>query len=130
MALVDNLQRIAKGLTPSGGDGGVPCSSDGRLDIGLSVSGIRKIGALPEQLLAAAWSVRLAPSVEIVAGRIEVKQMPELAIDAEVDLCRHGDGLFLQAKINIDLLGIQSELGSGVLQRIEAASETEAATAA
>src|SRR5580693_6215317 len=78
----------AKAHTTGGRDGGTSRSSDGRLDIKLSVPGTPGTGTNPEQLFAAGWSACFLTSIKIVAGRRKVNIPSELAVDADVDLCR------------------------------------------
>jgi len=59
MAQIDKIQYTAKANTTGGRDGGACRSSDGNLDIKLSLPGIRGTGTNPEQLLAPAGLLAL-----------------------------------------------------------------------
>jgi osmotically inducible protein OsmC len=94
----------AKTHTTGGRDKGVSRSSDGRLDVRLSVPGGPGTGTNPEQLLAAGWSACFESALALEARRAKVALPPDLAIDAEVDLnLSDGDGYFLRTRLNISL---------------------------
>jgi Ohr subfamily peroxiredoxin len=120
MAPPDKVQYTARVHTTGSRDGGASRSSNGRLDIKLPVPGTLGTGTTPEQLLAAGWSSHFGSSVKIVAGGMKIKLLPDLAVDAEVDLCRRNDvGFFLQAQINVSLQGIERELAHNLLAEAE-----------
>lgn len=96
--------------TTGGRDGGASRSSDGHLDIKLSLPG-KGDGTNPEQLLAAGWSACFTSAIGIAARRRRVALPTETTIDAEVDLCKVEDGTHvLQARLNVSLPGLDSEL--------------------
>lgn len=105
----------AKSHTTGGRDGGASRSSDGRLDVKLSLPGSPGTGTNPEQLLATGWSACFLSAIKISAGKMKVKLPPEAAIDAEVDLCTGGDGFFLQARLNVSLPGIEPEIAQALV---------------
>src|SRR3954463_10053020 len=76
----------AKAHTTGGRDGGVSRTSDGRLDVKLTVPGTPGNGTNPEQLFAVGWSSCFLSALKNVAARRKVKFPPDVAIDAEVDL--------------------------------------------
>lgn len=115
MAPPDKVQYTGRVHTTGGRDGGVSRSSDGHLDIKLSVPGTPGTGTNPEQLFAAGWSSCFVSSIKIVAGRMKIKLPADLAVDADADLCRNDGGLFLQARINVSLPGIERELAHNLL---------------
>ena len=92
--------------TTGGRERGSARSSDGRLDIKLSVPGGPGLGTNPEQLLAAGWSACFESAMALEARRTKVALPPDLAIDAEVDLNLGSDGYFLRARLNISLPGL------------------------
>ncbi len=75
----------AKVHTVGGRDKGEARSSDGRLDIKLSVPGGPGTGTNPEQLLAAGWSACFEGAIMLEARKKKVR-IEHLAIDAEIDL--------------------------------------------
>jgi osmotically inducible protein OsmC len=99
----------AKDHTTGGRDGGASRSSDGRLDIKLSVPGISGTGTNPEQLFGAGWSTCFISAMRIVAGKMNIGVPENVAIDIEVDLCLTGDAYSLQARLNISLPGLKHE---------------------
>jgi len=114
--MTDNITKIekvlytAKAHTTGGRDGGASRTSDGRLDVKLSVPGTSGTGTNPEQLFAVGWSACFLSAIKIVAARKKVKLPPDLAIDTEVDLGTTGGGYLLQARLNVSLPGIEREV--------------------
>jgi len=105
----------------TGGRQGTSRSSDGHLDIQLATPGTKNIGTNPEQLFAAGWSACFEGAMGIAARKLKVTLPAELAIDAEVDLCIGGGGYFLQARLNVDLPGLDREVARAL---VEAAHQT------
>lgn len=110
---VEKVQYTAKTHTTGGRDGGSSRSSDGNLDIKLSLPGTGS-GTNPEQLLAAGWSACFFSAMKITAAQMKVRFPAEAAIDAEVDLCSSGDEYFLQARLNISLPGLDREVAQSL----------------
>src|SRR6187399_2593364 len=77
----------AKAHTTGGREGGASRTSDGRLDVKLSVPGAPGNGTNPEQLFAVGWSSCFLSAVKIVASQMKVRLQADPIIDAEVDLC-------------------------------------------
>ena len=73
----------AKTHTTGGRESGVSRSSDGRLDVKLSLPGSARIGTNPEQLFAAGWSACFESAIGIAARKRKIA-LADLAIDAEV----------------------------------------------
>ena len=115
MALPDKVQYTARVHTTGGRDGGASSSADGRMGVHLSVPGTLGTGTNPEQLFAAGWSTCFVSSIKAVADRMKIELPPDLAVDAEVDLCRNEGGFFLQARIQVSLPGIERELAHTLL---------------
>jgi osmotically inducible protein OsmC len=107
--------------TTGGRDGGSSRSSDGRLDIKLSVPGAPGSGTNPEQLFAAGWSACFIGAMKIAAGKMKVRFPADGAVDAEVDLCMTGEAFFLQARLNISLPGLEHEAAQAL---VDAAHQT------
>jgi organic hydroperoxide reductase OsmC/OhrA len=51
----------------------------------------------------------------IVANRMKVKLPPDVAIDAEIDLCNSGDVYFLRARLNVSLPGLGREVAQAIV---------------
>ncbi len=96
--------------TTGGREHGVARSSDGRLDIRLSMPGSSGIGANPEQLFAAGWSACFEGAMGLAAWKMKVVLPADMAIDAEVDLCLADDEYFLRARLNISLPGLPRDI--------------------
>src|SRR6185503_1402522 len=105
----------AKAHTTGGREGGASRTSDGRLDVKLSVRGTPGNGTNPEQLFAVGWSACFTSAVKIVAAKMKVKLPPDMATDAEVDLCTGDDGYFLQARLNVSLPGVERQVAQSIL---------------
>jgi osmotically inducible protein OsmC len=120
-ALPVKVLYTAKTHTTGGRDGGTSRSSDGRLDIELSVPGKPGNGTNPEQLFAAGWSACFEGAIGLVAQKMKVALPAEMAIDAEVDLCTDGKGFLLQARLNVSLPGLAREVAQAL---VDAAHQT------
>jgi Ohr subfamily peroxiredoxin len=105
----------AKAHTTGGREGGASRTSDGRLDVKLSVPGAPGNGTNPEQLFAAGWSSCFLSAIKIVASQKKVKLQTDPVIDAEVDLCMSDDGYSLRARLNVSLPGLDRQLAQSIL---------------
>ena len=105
----------ARAHTTGGRDGGASRTSDGRLDLKLSVPGTHGAGTNPEQLFAVGWSSCFLSAIKIVAARMKVKLPPDVAIDAEVDLGETDGAYFLQARLNVSLPGIDRQTAQNLV---------------
>lgn len=121
MTPAEKVLYTAKTHTTGGRDGGSSRSSDGRLDIKLSVPGTPGSGTNPEQLFAAGWSACFEGAMGHAARAMKVKLPADLAVDAEVDLGTAGNEFFLQARLNVSLPGLDRETARAV---VEAAHQT------
>lgn len=105
----------------SGGREGASRSSDGRLDIQLSIPGAAGSGTNPEQLFATGWSACFIGAIRVAAARMKVQLPPSLAVDAEVDLGTT-DGVYgLAVRLKVSLPGVDRNIAG---QLISAAHET------
>jgi len=120
-ALPMKVLYTAKTHTTGGRDGGASHSSDGHLDIKLSVPGTPGSGTNPEQLFAAGWSACFEGAMGIAASKLKIPLPAGTAIDAEVDLCVGGEGFNLQARLNISLPGLAPEAARAL---VDAAHQT------
>jgi len=105
----------AKTHTEGGRDGGMSRTSDGRLDVKLSVPGGAGTGTNPEQLFAVGWSACYLSAIKIVAAKKKVRLPADVAVDAEVDLCQSDDGYTLQARLNVSLPGLEREVAQAIV---------------
>ena len=105
----------ARTRTTGGRDHGVARSSDAVLDIRLSTPGSARIGANPEQLLAAAWSASLESAIEAAARKRRIDFPVGLSIEAEVDLCVADGADFLRARLDVSLPGIGREVAQALV---------------
>lgn len=105
----------------TGGRDGMSRSSDGRLDIKLSSPGGPGNGSNPEQMFAAGWSACFQGAMGLAARKLKVTLPPDLAIDAEVDLCLADGAYFLAARLNVSLPGLGKDVAQAL---VDAAHET------
>ena len=110
MSRIGKVLHTAKTRTIGGREHGSSRSSDGRLDVKLSIPGSARIGTNPEQLLAAGWSACFESAIAVAAQKMKIAFPPDLAIDAEVDLNLAGDAYFLRARLNVSLPGLEPEV--------------------
>jgi osmotically inducible protein OsmC len=118
----------AKTHTTGGRENGVSRSSDGRLDIKLSVPGTSGNGTNPEQLFAAGWSACFEGAMGLVARKMRVTLPADLAIDAEVDLNLADGAYFLGARLTVSLPGVERELAQAVVDAAHQACPYSKAT--
>jgi Ohr subfamily peroxiredoxin len=109
------LLYTAKAHTTGGREGGASRTSDGRLDVKLTVPGTPGDGTNPEQLFAVGWSACFLSAIKLVASKMNVKLPPDVAIDPEVDLLTGNDGYFLRARLNVSLPGLERQVAQSIL---------------
>jgi lipoyl-dependent peroxiredoxin len=105
----------AKAHTTGGREGGASRTSDGRLDVKLTVPGTPGDGTNPEQLFAVGWSACFTSAIKVVAAKRKVQLPREMAADAEVDLCTDANGYFLKARLNVSLPGLDRQVAQSIL---------------
>ncbi len=109
----EKVQYTAKTHT-TGGRAGASRSDDGRLDVKLSIPGTSGTGTNPEQLFAAGWSACFEGAMGLAAREMKITLPAETAIDAEVDLCNTDGAYFLQARLNVNLPGLEREVAQAL----------------
>jgi Ohr subfamily peroxiredoxin len=109
----------AKAHTTGGREGGASRTSDGRLDVKLTVPGTPGDGTNPEQLFAVGWSACFLSAIKHVGAKMKVRIPPELAVDPEVDLLMGEDGFSLRARLNVSLPGLDREVAQKILDAAE-----------
>jgi Ohr subfamily peroxiredoxin len=110
----NKLIYTAKVHTTGGREGGASKSSDGNLDIRLSLPGSHGAGTNPEQLFAAGWSACFESAIGIAARKKKITLPDGFAIDAEVDLSLVGGFYTLSARLNINLPGMARDVAQGL----------------
>jgi lipoyl-dependent peroxiredoxin len=108
----------AKTHTAGGRENGLARSSDGRLDVKLSIPGSARIGANPEQLFAAGWSACFESAIRAAAHKRKIP-LPETAIDAEVDLHLADGEYSISARFNISLSGLNRDTAKSLIEDAE-----------
>jgi Ohr subfamily peroxiredoxin len=106
---IEKVIYTAKAHSTGGREGGTSRTSDGRLDVRLTVPGTKGDGTNPEQLFAVGWSSCYLSALKLVAARAKVRLPPDAAVDAEVDLGTTDGRYFIQARLNVNLPGIDPE---------------------
>lgn len=114
-----NVVYTAKTHTTGGREHGVGRSSDGRLDVKLSIPGTAGAGTNPEQLFAVGWSGCFEESMKIAARKMKIHLPEETALDAEVDLCKTGEDYFLQARLNVTVPGLERKVAQSIVDAAE-----------
>jgi osmotically inducible protein OsmC len=105
----------AKTHTTGGRERGAARSSDGHLDVRLSMPGSAGQGTNPEQLFAAGWSACFEGAMGVVARKMKIALPDDLAVDAEVDLNSGSDGYFLSARLNVSVPGLERTVAQTVV---------------
>ena len=118
----------AKAHTTGGREGGASRTSDGRLDVKLTVPGTPGNGTNPEQLFAVGWSACFLSAIKLVASKMKVKLPADVAIDPEVDLWTGSDGYFLKARSNVSLPGLERQVAQSILDGAHQTSPYSKAT--
>ncbi|MDD5579220.1 MAG: organic hydroperoxide resistance protein [Methylobacter sp.] len=121
MTQQEKVLYTAKTHTTGGRENGESRSSDGRLVIKLSSPGTPSTGTNPEQLFAAGWSACFEGAMGLAARKMKITLPADMAIDAEVDLCLTDGAYFLQARLNVSLPGLESDVAQAV---VDAAHQT------
>jgi Ohr subfamily peroxiredoxin len=98
----------------TGGREGASKSSDDNLNVKLTSPGSSRPGTNPEQLFAAGWSACFIGAMGIAAGKLNIKLPAETAVDAEVDLVVTDGAYSLQARLNITLPGLDTEVAKAL----------------
>jgi len=118
----------AKAHTTGGRDGGSARTSDGRLDVKLSLPGTPGLGTNPEQLFAAGWSACFIGAMKSAGPKMNIKVPNDVAIDSEVDLNYSGDGYSLGVRFNISLAGLEREVAERLAEAAHEACPYSKAT--
>jgi len=114
---IENVVYTAKAHTTGGRDGGASRTSDGRLDVKLSAPGSNREGTNPEQLFAVGWSSCYLSAMKLVAARMKVRLPIDAAVDAEVDLGTTDGSYFIQARMFVNLPGVESEIAKEIAEK-------------
>ena len=112
---IEKVIYTAKAHTTGGREGGASRTSDGRLDVKLSIPGTPGTGTNPEQLFAVGWSACYLSAIKLVAGKMKVRLPADVAINVEVDLGTADGGFLIQARINAILPGIEPDVAKAIV---------------
>jgi Ohr subfamily peroxiredoxin len=112
---IEKVLYTAKAHTTGGREGGASRTSDGRLDVKLSVPGTPGTGTNPEQLFAVGWSACYLSAIKLVAGKMKVHLPADVAVNSEVDLGTADGGYLIQARINAVLPGIEPDVAKALV---------------
>ena len=115
MTRIDKVLYTALTHTTGGRDGSSR-SNDGRLDIKLSPPGSTQPGTNPEQLFAAGWSACFLGAIGLAAVKRKIKLPTATAVDAEIDLGTTDGAYFLQARLRVNLPGVERDLAHSLIE--------------
>ncbi|RLQ90625.1 organic hydroperoxide resistance protein [Falsibacillus albus] len=106
--------------TAQGGRSGKVTTSDGTLDLNLSMpkslGGNEEAGATnPEQLFAAGYSACFDSALHLVAQKARKKI--ESRVTAEVSIGKEGDGFGLAVKLNVGINGVSQEEAEELVEK-------------
>jgi lipoyl-dependent peroxiredoxin len=116
MSRIENVLYTGKTHTTGGRNNGVARSSDGRLDVALTLPGSPGSGTNPEQLLGAGWSACFIGAMGKVASAMKVTLPADTAVDAEIDLGTTDGAYFIQARLNVSLPGLPRDVAQKVVE--------------
>jgi Ohr subfamily peroxiredoxin len=125
---MEKVLYTAKTHTAGGREGGTSRTSDGRLDVKLTHPGTPGTGTNPEQLFAAGWSACFLSAIKLAAAKMKVRLPDDFAVDAEVDLGTGEGGYLLQARLNVNLPGIEPEVAQKLVDTAHATCPYSKAT--
>jgi Ohr subfamily peroxiredoxin len=112
---IEKVLYTAKAHTTGGREGGASRTSDGHLEVKLTTPGTSGTGTNPEQLFAVGWSACFLSAIKVVAAKEKVRLPADVAVDAEVDLGTADGGYLIQARLNVSLPGIETEVAQGLV---------------
>jgi len=115
MSKFQKIVYTAHAHTTGGRDGGASRTSDGRLNVKLSIPGGPGDGTNPEQLFAIGWSACFLSAIKSLAARKRIQLPADVAIDAEVDLGLEHAVHGLAARLNVNLPGVDRETAQTLL---------------
>jgi Ohr subfamily peroxiredoxin len=115
----ERLLYAAKTHTAGGRENGACRSSDGRLDIKLSLPGSERVGANPEHLPAAGWSACFESAMGIASRKKRIALPADLAIGAAVNLNVADGGYFLRARLNVRLPGVERQVAAALVEEAD-----------
>ena len=115
MSKFQKIVYTAHAHTTGGRDGGASRTSDGRLNVKLSIPGGPGDGTNPEQLFAIGWSACFLSAIKSLAARKRIQLPADVAIDAEVDLGLEHGVHGLAARLNVNLPGVDRETAQTLL---------------
>jgi lipoyl-dependent peroxiredoxin len=115
MSKFQKIVYTAHAHTTGGRDGGASRTSDGRLNVKLSIPGGPGDGTNPEQSFAIGWSACFLSAIKSLAARKRIQLPADVAIDAEVDLGLEHGVHGLAARLNVNLPGVDRETAQTLL---------------
>lgn len=117
---IEKILYTAKTRTTGGREGSAK-SSDEKLNILLTPPGLNGSGTNPEQLFAAGWSACYIGALGLAAKKLGTILPKDTYVDAEVDLGMSGEAYLLQARLFVNLPGLDHGTAK---QLIELAHQT------
>ncbi|WP_212004807.1 organic hydroperoxide resistance protein [Chitinophaga sp. HK235] len=129
MNTISNDQKVIyTGKTrTTGGREGKASSNDGQLDISLGLPGSSK-GSNPEQLFAAGWSACFIGAMGLAAHAHQIRLPENTAVNAEIDLVTKDGQYSLQARLYVELPGLETALAQQLITSAHATCPYSKAT--
>jgi Ohr subfamily peroxiredoxin len=112
----------------TGGREGSAQSDDLALDVKLSPPGSGRPGTNPEQMFAAGWSACFIGAMSIAAVKQKITLPKDTAVDAEVDLGMTDNAFFLQARLTVNLPGLDADVAQKIVNEAHATCPYSKAT--
>jgi len=81
-----------------------------------SVPGTPGTGTNPEQLFAVGWSACFLSAMKLVAAQMKVRLPADVSIDPEVDLGTNQGHYLIQARLNVNLPGMDRDLAQKIVE--------------
>jgi osmotically inducible protein OsmC len=116
MTKLEKIIYTAKAHTTGGRENGASRTSDGRLDVKLSIPGAPGNGTNPEQLFAVGWSACFLSALKVVAQKKRIALPADVAIDAEIDLGTAQGAYGLAARLNVTLPGMEHDAAQSLVE--------------
>jgi Ohr subfamily peroxiredoxin len=116
MIKLEKIIYTAKAHTTGGRENGASRTSDGRLDVKLSIPGAPGNGTNPEQLFAVGWSACFLSALKVVAAKKRIALPDDASVDAEIDLGAAQGAYGLSARLNVNLPGMDHDAAQALVE--------------
>ncbi len=118
MTKLEKVIHTARAHAAGGRDNGASRTSNGRLDVRLSVPGKAGTGTNPEQLFAVGWSACFLSALGIAASKSRVALPAKVTIDIEFDLGVEQGVHCLATRLNVSLPGVEHGTAPALVEAV------------